>query len=205
MNRLLTAAVLSSCLLAATAFAQDEEGEEVEMNMNVDMGGMDMGMGAGVKVKVKQTTRTTTTVTTTDEEEAPAPAMRRHHKGGRAPAPAPMVRDCGLPGDPGCGMARNGNWAMDAQTFNGFLSALKANPNEISRSEICEKMFQSHYLTAAQLGLVLDLFVNEITRLEVAQFAAPKVVNPSHALGHAAKWKNSISGQEYTELMAGQN
>ena len=63
-----------------------------------------------------------------------------------------MVRDCGLPGDPGCVISRNGGWAMDAQTFHGFLRALKANPNEIAsyvnRGEVFLR--QGKVLEAAQ-------------------------------------------------------
>jgi hypothetical protein len=52
--------------------------------------------------------------------------------------------------------------------------------------------------------MLLDLFPNEITRLDVAKVAAPHVVNPQHALGFSTKWQNSISADEYTELISEQ-
>ena len=197
--------------LSAAAWAQEEE---VNMNMQVggsvqsDTGSVQMQMNVPMpsvqmNVKVKQrTTTTTTTVTSTDDDDAPAPATTTTASArGRAMA---VPRDCGTGNDPGCAMARSGQYAMDAETFRGFLEALRADANEISRKEMCETTFENHFLTAAQLGLVLDLFQNEILRLDVAKAAAPKVVNPSHALGHAKKWRNSISGKEYTQLMAAQ-
>nr|WP_236673409.1 DUF4476 domain-containing protein [Comamonas sp. JC664] len=93
---------------------------------------------------------------------------------------------------------------MDAETFRGVLQSLKNTSNEITREEMAEKMFRRNYLTAKQFGRVLDLFSNEITRLDVAKNAAPHVVNPQHALGFSSKWNNSISGDEYIEIMTAQ-
>jgi len=120
------------------------------------------------------------------------------------PPPPPVVRDCGTGQDPGCGMSRNGRWAMDAATYQGFMQSLRANSNEFGKESICESMFANSMVTAAQLGAVLDQFQNELTRMEVAKKAAPVVVNPQHALGFAAKWRNGLIGQEYTQLMASQ-
>jgi hypothetical protein len=52
--------------------------------------------------------------------------------------------------------------------------------------------------------MLLDLFQNEISRLEVAKVAAAHVVNPQHALGFSSKWQNSISAGEYTDLISEQ-
>lgn len=124
-----------------------------------------------------------------------------------APQPSygqPAYRDCGTGQDPGCTMARAGQFAMDAVTFQGFMTSLRANRNEITRAEVAETMVANGLLTALQLGQVLDLFSNEITRLDVAKNAAPKVVNPTHALGFSAKWSNGILGQEFTQVYASQ-
>lgn len=123
------------------------------------------------------------------------------------PAPAPVesaFRDCGTGRDPGCTMTRDGKYAMDADVWNGFYQSLKSQPNEITREEMTEKMLKKNYLTAKQMGLLLDLFPNEITRLDVAKFSASHVVNPQHALGFSSKWDNSISAGEYTELISEQ-
>jgi hypothetical protein len=120
--------------------------------------------------------------------------------------PIGMVRDCGTgPNDPGCGLMRNGVMAMDAQVFSGFMRSLRAVMNEITREDMCEKMLARNGLTAMQLGQVLDLFNNEITRLDVAKTAAPKVVNPQHALELSTKFNNSFSAEEFVEIYSGQH
>ncbi len=134
------------------------------------------------------------------EEVAPRHAPVQHVRHDREPA----FRDCGTDQDPGCTMRRDGQFAMDAETFRGFLQSLKATRNELTREEMVEKVMKRAYLTAKQFGLVLDLFQNEITRLDVAKTAAPRVVNPQHALGFSSKWRNSISADEYVELITQQ-
>lgn len=119
--------------------------------------------------------------------------------------PPPVVqRDCGTGNDVGCVMARDGQYPMDAGTWNGFLAALRANPNESLRQRTAEDMFRRAYVTAFQLGMVLDLFPNENIRLIVARFAAPRVVNPQHALGFASKWRNPALASQYSQLMTAQ-
>jgi hypothetical protein len=125
-----------------------------------------------------------------------------------APPPTtspPGARDCGFAQDPGCSMTRDGQWAMDAVTFNGFATALRSNSNEMMRLDVVRVMFRSNWVTALQLGAVLDLFGNEMFRLDVAKMAAPRVVNPQHALGHAARFRNGFFAGEYTKLMAEQS
>ncbi|MDX2011426.1 MAG: DUF4476 domain-containing protein [Myxococcaceae bacterium] len=120
--------------------------------------------------------------------------------------PIGMVRDCGTgPNDPGCGLTRNGVMAMDAQVFSGFMRSLRAVMNELTREDMCEKMLARNGLTAMQLGQVLDLFNNEITRLDVAKTAASHVVNPQHALELSTKFNNSFSAEEFVEIYSGQH
>lgn len=120
------------------------------------------------------------------------------------PAPPVVQRDCGTGNDVGCVMARDGQYPMDAGTWNGFLAALRSNPNESLRQRTAEDMFRRAYVTAFQLGMVLDLFPNENLRLIVARFAAPRVVNPQHALGFASKWRNPALASQYSQLMSAQ-
>ncbi len=220
MIRILRAAVVSSLFVSSMALAQD-----VEMNMNVQTdddgnatganiqvqggdgsGGASIHMQAGdgsggahVKMKVKGGTVTThqetTTVITHEEYRSNQPPP---------PPPPQAFRDCGTGNDPGCTMMRDGKYAMDAETWRGFYQSLKAQPNEITRQEMSDKMLKRMYLTAAQLSRLLDLFPNEITRLEVAKVAAVHVVDPQHALGFSSKWQNSISAGEYTDLISEQ-
>ncbi|MEW6435469.1 MAG: DUF4476 domain-containing protein [Myxococcota bacterium] len=123
---------------------------------------------------------------------------------GAPPPPPGGFRDCGTGNDPGCGMSRNGQVPMDAATYDGFLVSLKANSNELVRADIVRTVMRSSALTALQLGAVLDLFQNELTRLDVAQTCAPRVVNPQHALGLAGKFQNTFNSQEYVRVMTSQ-
>jgi len=177
------------------------DGEEQGVKMKVRAGGANTNMQIKVKGNV-QTTESHSESYTETSSPPPQHHGRPHH---RPPPPSePSFRDCGTGRDPGCTMSRDGKYAMDADTWRGFYQSLKSQPNEITREEMTEKMLKKNYLTAAQLGLVLDLFNNEITRLDVAKFSASHVVNPQHALGFSSKWNNSISAGEYTELISEQ-
>ncbi|MCP3139065.1 DUF4476 domain-containing protein [Pyxidicoccus xibeiensis] len=228
MNPLARAVIASSLFLSSVSFAQD-----VEMNMDVQVDDSEMpstrikvkGMGpngeeegvdmkvqaggshVGVEMKVKGGERPYPEREEKRERRDRREEVRHEEREARPVrgyASEPAFRDCGTGEDPGCTLRRDGQLAMDAETFRGVLQALKSTGNEITREEMAEKMFKRNYLTAKQFGLVLDLFNNEITRLDVAKTAAPHVVNPQHSLGFASKWNNSISGDEYVELMTAQ-
>jgi hypothetical protein len=227
VKQIMRAALVSSLFASTAVLAQD-----VEMNMNVqvDENGMPStniqmkgpdgeeqgvkmkvragGAGANMEIKVKGGVQTTEsyseshTETRSYPQPPPQPQARPV-----PPPPAPMesaFRDCGTGRDPGCTMTRDGKYAMDGDVWNGFYQSLKSQPNEITREEMTEKMLKKNYLTAKQMGLLLDLFNNEITRLDVAKFSASHVVNPQHALGFSSKWNNSISAGEYTEMISEQ-
>lgn len=121
------------------------------------------------------------------------------------PPPGSAGRDCGTgPQDPGCGMRRNGMWAMDAMAWSGVYNSARSTANELTRQAMVEQSLSNQALTAAQLGLLMDLFNNELTRLEVAKFAATRVVNPQHAIGLSVKFNNSILAQDYVTVMGRQ-
>ena len=120
--------------------------------------------------------------------------------------PQPVVRDCGTgPNDIGCGMSRNGRWPVDGAAWPGMYASLRGTMNEITRNQMLESMFGNQGVTAVQMGLLMDLFNNEITRLEVAKFLASRVVNPQHTLGFSTKFRNSILGQDFVDTMAQQH
>lgn len=120
------------------------------------------------------------------------------------PPPPPLARDCGLPGDAGCMMARHGQYPMDATVFNGFLASLRATNSELSRYDMCRSVLANNWITAKQLGVVFDLFNSELTKFDVAKLAAPRTVNPQHALGLSAKFRSSLMQADFTKLMAEQ-
>lgn len=119
--------------------------------------------------------------------------------------PPPMTqRDCGTGPDVGCTMTRDGRLPMDGATFQGFLSSLQNNQNEILRQQMSQTMFNGNYVTALQFGMVLDLFRNDITRMQVATNGARRLVNPQHALAYTAKFPNTIHQRDYTQLISSQ-
>ena len=122
-----------------------------------------------------------------DDEEDEAPAPRRRL----------AVRDCGTGNDPGCTEA-----AMDAVSFRGLVSALSATPNEFSKLELVRNAVSTQRLTAQQLGPVLDAFQNELIRLDAAKAAAPRLVDPQHALSLSGKWRNSLLAADFSKLLA---
>ncbi|RKI05242.1 DUF4476 domain-containing protein [Corallococcus sp. AB004] len=221
MNRIVRAALVSSLFVSSASFAQD-----AEFNMQVDINDQDM---PSARIKMKTTTNVdgeeTTTVkvrgggarmdvqmtggTTESEsysetrttETRREPRMHSRPEMPVAAEAAPSHRDCGTRSDEGCMMRRDGQYPMDASTWSGFYQSLKSENNEIVRQEKADKMLKRVYLTAMQFGMVLDLFKNEIVRLDVARIAAPHVVDPQHALGFSSKWRNSISGSEYTDII----
>jgi hypothetical protein len=226
VKQILRAALVSSLFASSIALAQG-----VEMNMNVEvdedgmpsaeikMQGMDEnGQVQGVNMKVRGGTTSTSSSSTSTSMEVkvkgtgmqqpppPQPAvLPSRPMPPPPPPPAQAFRDCGVvANDPGCTMMRDGKYPMDGETWRGFYQSLKSQANEISRQEQAEKMLKRNYLTATQYGLLLDLFVNEITRLDVAKNSASHVVNPQHALGFSSKWKNGISAEEYTEMISEQ-
>jgi hypothetical protein len=114
-------------------------------------------------------------------------------------------RDCGTgPQDPGCAMRRNGMWAMDALAWAGLYISIRSTPNELTRQSMVQDALRGQALTAAQLGLLMDLFNNELLRLDMAKFAATRVVNPMHAIGLSTKFRNSILAQDYVTVMGRQ-
>ncbi len=122
------------------------------------------------------------------------------------PPPPPVVRrDCGTgPNDPGCMMIRDGQFAMEAATYQGFLQSLRANRSEMMRGSMANSMLENNSVTAAQFEPMLDLFNSEMMKLDFAQRAAPKLVNPQHAIGFSAKFRSSMMQSSYTQLMAQQ-
>jgi hypothetical protein len=223
MNPLARAVIAASLFVASVSSAQD-----VEMNMNVqaddqdmpsaninikstgpggEQEGMDMDVQAGgARMQIKMTggARSETSERTEKKERREPRYEEPRAVPVKTVASEPLFRDCGTGEDSGCTMKRDGQLAMDAETFRGIMKSLKAVDNELTREDMAEKMFKRNYLTAKQFGQVLDLFENELTRLDVAKTAAPHVVNPQHALGFSSKWDNSLNGEDYVELMSAQ-
>ncbi len=90
---------------------------------------------------------------------------------------------------------------MDADAFDGFLQALRANRNELLRKDAALSTLERNRISARQLGSVLDQFNNEILKLDVARAAAPRVVDPRNAIGLSTKFRNAIHQSEFVALM----
>jgi hypothetical protein len=122
-----------------------------------------------------------------------------------APAPTPMApRDCGTGQDPGCSMQRAAHWAMDGETFSGFYQSQKSTSSDLARADMCRSVLGNNWITAKQLGMLLELFNSDLVRLDVAKVAAPHTVNPQHALGLTSKFRSSLLQRDFTALMSQQ-
>ncbi|MBK6685447.1 MAG: hypothetical protein IPG45_13330 [Deltaproteobacteria bacterium] len=93
---------------------------------------------------------------------------------------------------------------MDQETYDGFLASLRANANELSKLDIVQNVMGNQTLTAKQLGPILSQFNNELLKLDAAKAAAPKLVNPGAALGHATQFRNTLLAADYTNLISQQ-
>ena len=124
-----------------------------------------------------------------DDDDAPAPLRR-----------AAAARDCGTGEDPGCNLP--GPAQMDSVSFRGLVSSLSATPNEFSKLDLVRNAVGSQRITAQQLGPLLDAFQNELIRLDAAKAAAPRLVDPQHALVHSGKWRNSLLAADFSKLLS---
>jgi hypothetical protein len=122
-----------------------------------------------------------------------------------SPPPQPTARDCGTgPGDAGCYESRNGQWAMDRDTWAGLQANVSSTPNELSKRDMIAGMLQNAYVTAQQFMWLLDQFSNELTRMELARTVASHVVDPRRALVYGPRFRNSFTREEFVRLMSQQ-
>ncbi len=141
----------------------------------------------------------------------PVPPGRMLPPGPMQPPPPPGgagqgVRDCGLGiDDPGCNATRGGAQAMLRAEWEGFFSSLRAQLSESNRVAMIRDTLSTRWITARQLGQMLDLFVGENNRLDAARFALPHVIDPSNALGYSAKFLSSSRQREFNQLVSSQN
>jgi len=120
------------------------------------------------------------------------------------PAPAAVARDCGTGADdPGCNTQKEGAFAMDKDEFGGLMTALKAQRNEITRKEMALGSMENSFVTARQFGQIIALFNNELTRMEIVNERAARMVDPKRALGFSATFRNGITAGEYTAVING--
>ena len=96
---------------------------------------------------------------------------------------------------------REGPVPMDAITFRGLVSSLQANPNEYLKLDLIKNTVGSQYLTAQQLGPVLEQFHNDYLRLDAAKAIVPRLVDPQHALVHSTKFNNSYLAADFSRLL----
>lgn len=118
--------------------------------------------------------------------------------------PPVAVRDCGTGQDPGCAMSRDGQWPADAITYGGLMQALRANRSDFSKVDMVKNGFARMYLTAMQLGGVMDVFDSDFSRLEAVKSVAARVVNPQHALGFGSKFRSNMVSRDFIAVMAAQ-
>lgn len=120
-------------------------------------------------------------------------------------APQPAPRDCGLGlDDPGCALARAGGQAMERAAWEGFFSAVHNNISESNKLAMIRDTLRSRFVTARQLGKLMDEFIGENNKMDCARFAAPHLIDPDNALGFSTKFISSSRQREYNGLISGQ-
>ena len=140
-----------------------------------------------------------------DDEGDDRPSRRRRSRDEDEDDEAPkrrvvQLRDCGTGQDPGCNLP--GAVAMDAVSFRGLVSSLSATQNELTKLDLVRNAVSAQRITAMQLGPLLDVFQNELLRLDAAKAAAPRLVDPQHALVHSGKWRNGLLAADFSKLLA---
>ena len=121
------------------------------------------------------------------------------------PPPQPAARDCGLGADdPGCSMTRGGPMPMERPAYEGFMRSLRANLSESARGAMVRDTCRVQWLTARQLGAIMDLFIGENNRLDAVRNCAPHVVDPSNALGFGTKFLSSSRQREFNQVISSQ-
>jgi len=124
---------------------------------------------------------------------------------GLNPPPPPGQRDCGLGlDDPGCNVTRGGAQAMLKGEYDGFYASLRAQLSESGRAGMVRDTLNTRWITARQLGNILDLFIGENNRLDAARFALPHVTDPSNAFGFGTKFLSQARQREYNQLVSAQ-
>jgi hypothetical protein len=128
-------------------------------------------------------------------------------RGGVPPPPPgqPQERDCGTGlDDPGCMTTRGGDLPMDRRVFEGFVQALRGTLSESTRVTMVSDMMRARFITARQLGALMDLFIGENNRLDAVRSAMPHVVDPANAAGYATKFISAGRQREFNQLVASQ-
>jgi hypothetical protein len=121
------------------------------------------------------------------------------------PPPPSGQRDCGLGlDDPGCALTRAGGQAMLKAEYDGFMASLRANLSESARGGMVRDTMRTRFITARQLGAILDLFLGENNKLDAARNAMPHVIDPNNAMGYGTKFISSSRQREYNQLVSSQ-
>jgi hypothetical protein len=162
MKRLVAACVVVLSMCVSPALAQDTGG--MPPPPTPDQVGMQMGMPAGgPNIQINMEVHETREVHEGHGhrmEVHEAHEQRSRSWGDPAPQLQDAFRDCGTGNDPGCTMTRRGHLPMDADEFQGLLQALRSNVNELERQDMIKSALGDSFVTAKQLGKLLDLFQN---------------------------------------------
>lgn len=115
----------------------------------------------------------------------------------------PVVRDCGTGDDPGCTMQRGGQFPMDKETFDGLVVSLKNTMSPFDRRDMLKDVLANTYLTTKQFAAILGLIQGNF-RMEAAQVAVPRLVNPKAALGLSSQFSSPFDQRDYVKLVSQQ-
>ena len=119
------------------------------------------------------------------------------------PRPQGERRDCGTGNDdPGCNMQQNGEYPMDGAGFNAMLTGLKVIPAEPQRVNTVRSTVASKWLTAQQLGMIIDTFRSETQALDAVKASIHRVIDRDNLSVNVAKFRSTANKMAYSKLIA---
>jgi hypothetical protein len=108
----------------------------------------------------------------------------------------------GAPPPPAPTPVAYGPQPMSPQAFAGFYQALRNSMSDFSKKDMCASVLPRNWITAAQLGQILDLFMSDFSKMDVAKIAAPRMIDKQNALGLASKFVSTFSQRDFVALMS---
>jgi hypothetical protein len=117
------------------------------------------------------------------------------------PPPAYAATDCGTGfDDPGCNFTRP-NKPLTRGDLDALITAMRGARWEGQRVDVLRDQLGPRFLTARQLGMVLDQFRQDPLKLEAARVAVPRLVDPQNAAALTSRFLSPDMQRDYRALL----
>jgi hypothetical protein len=117
------------------------------------------------------------------------------------PPPAFAATDCGTGfDDPGCNFTRP-NKPMTRGELDALMAAMRNARWEAQRVDALRENLGPRFLTARQLGMILDLFRQDPLKLEAARVAVPRLVDPQNAAALTSRFLSPDMQRDFRALL----